>query len=147
MRWPTYKKCRIAIFLQSYYNYWLRKWWYLEFPNIALKLRFFFPGPFKRHSLLGKNVCLNFFQSGWWSADALGCHMIGICRGIGDSLKYHYKYWNKSCCRNESDQSYFCARMSTPNSLWRQLSQHCSGDKHLCDDDDERQTRGLLLFL
>lgn len=32
------------------------------------------------------------------------------------------------------------------NSLWRRLGQHYSGDKHLCDDD-ERQTRGLLLFL
>lgn len=62
---------------------------------------------------MGKNVCLNFFQSGWWSTDALGCHLIGICSGIGDSLKWHYKYWNKSCCRNESDQTVFCARMST----------------------------------
>lgn len=102
---------------------------------------------------MGKNVCLNFFQSGWWSSDALGCHLIGICRGIGDSLKYHYKYWNKSCCRNESNQTSFCARMSTPNSLWRTLGQHYHGEKRLCDrghkhlcEDDERQTRGLLFL-
>lgn len=110
-------------------------------------LRFFSWIIFKTFPLGKKCVCLNFFQSGWWSTDALGCHLIGICRGIGDSLKYHYKYWNKSCCRNEIDQSYFCARMSTPNSLWRRLGQHYSGDKHLCDDGDERDQRTAVVFI
>lgn len=59
----------------------------LEFPKTVFNVNRIFPGSFLRHSLLGKNVCLNFFQSGWWSTDALGCHLIGIRSGIGDSLK------------------------------------------------------------
>lgn len=136
---------RIGILLWSYCNCRLKNWWYLEFPKTALLLKVFSWVIFKTFPLGKKYVCLNFFQSGWSSTDARGCHLIGTCRGIGDWLKY-FKYWNKLCCRNESDQTDFCARISTPNFLWRRLGQHCNGDKHLCDGD-ERQTRRLLLFL
>lgn len=111
----------------------------------CFNIKNYFPGSFLRHSLLGKKcVCLNFFQSGWWSTDAW-MSFDRICRGIGDSLKY-YKHWNKSCCRNESDQTYCCARMSTPDSLWRRLGHHYTGDKRLCDDE-ERDQRTAVVFI